>query len=103
MTLRNLHREEIAQVWKIDRREVIENIYRLENGTLVLRPHHIDVPGWPPGEAEKYTPILLDCFDRGGWFNGAFDGAELVGVVVLESRRIGSEQDQLQLAFLHVS
>ena len=103
MTTRNLRREEIEQVWRIDRSEVVDNIYRLENGTLVLRPQHIDVPGWPPGEAEKYTPILLDCFDRGGWFHGAFDHAELVGVVVLDSKRIGKQKDQLQLMFLHVS
>jgi hypothetical protein len=69
---RNLLREEIAQIWNIDRGEVIDNIYRFENGTLVLRPHHFDVPGWPPGAAEKSTPILLDCFDRGGLFHGAF-------------------------------
>jgi predicted N-acetyltransferase YhbS len=100
---RELRREEVEQVWKIDRSEVIENIYRLENGALVLNPHHFDVPDWPPGEAEKYRPILLDCFDRGGWFYGAFDGAELIGVVVLESKRIGKHKDQLQLKFLHVS
>jgi predicted N-acetyltransferase YhbS len=100
---RKLLREEIAQVWNIDRSEMIENIYRFENGTLVLRPHHVDVTGWPPGKAEKSTPILLDCFDRGGWFHGAFDEAELVGVVVLDSKRIGKDKDQLQLKFLHVS
>src|SRR5208282_4607180 len=83
--------------------EVIDNVYHLESGTLVLRPQHFDVPGWPPGEAEKYTPILLDCFDRAGWFHGVFDRAELVGLVVLESKRIGKHKDQLQLKFLHVS
>lgn len=100
---RELLREEIPRVWSIDRSEVIDNIYHVEKGTLVLRPQHLDVPGWPPGEAEKYTPLLLDCFDRGGWFHGAFDDAKLVGVVVLESKRIGKHQDQLQLKFLHVS
>ena len=100
---RNLLREEIAQIWNIDRVEVIDNIYRFENGTLVLRPHHFDVPGWPPGAAEKSTPILLDCFDRGGLFHGAFEGTELVGVVVLENKPIGKQKDQLQLKFLHVS
>src|SRR5258708_2081964 len=100
---RTLLREEIKQVWNIDRSEVIDNIYHLENGTLVLRAQHIDVRGWPPGEAEKYMPILLDCFDRGGWFHGAFDDAELVGAVVLERKRIGQRKDQLQLMFLHVS
>jgi predicted N-acetyltransferase YhbS len=103
ITGRKLLREEIEQVWNIDRSEVIDNIYRFERGTLVLRPQHYDIPGWPPAEAEKYTPILLDCFDRGGWFYGAFDHRELIGIVVLESKRIGKHKDQLQLKFLHVS
>jgi predicted N-acetyltransferase YhbS len=103
ITSRQLLREEIGKVWNIDRSEMIDNLYRLENGTLVLRPHNFYVPGWPPGQAEKETPILLDCFDRGGWFYGAFEDAELVGVVVLDSKRIGKHKDQLQLKFLHVS
>ena len=103
ITGRELLREEIKQVWNIDRSEVIDNFYHLENGALVLRPQHFDVPGWPPGEAEKYTPILIDCFDRGGWFHGLFDLAKLVGAVVVDSKRIGRRKDQLQLQFLHVS
>ena len=103
ITGRELLREEIERVWKIDRSEVIDGIYHSENGTLVLRPEHHDVPGWPPGEAEKYTPILLDCFDRGGWFYAAFEHSELIGTVALESKRIGKHKDQLQLKFLHVS
>ena len=100
---RELLREEIGQVWNIDRSEVIDNIYHFVNRTLVLRPQHYDIFGWPPGEAEKYAPILLDCLNRGGWFYGAFDDSELVGIVVLESKRIGKHRDQLQLKFLHVS
>ena len=100
---RKLRRSEIAQIWNIDRSEVIDNLYSLENGTLMLHPHHIDVPGWPPGEPEKYTPILLDCFDRGGWFYGEFDDTALIGAAVLESKFIGKRKDQLQLKFLHVS
>jgi predicted N-acetyltransferase YhbS len=60
--------------------------------------------GWLTlGEAERYTPILLDCFDRGGWFYGSFDQQDLVGVVVLDNKRLGAHRDQLQLQFLHVS
>jgi predicted N-acetyltransferase YhbS len=73
-TFRHLSREEIAQVWSIDRTEVTDNVYHLENGSLVLRPERHDLRGWPPGEAEHYTPLLLDCFDRGGWCYGHFDG-----------------------------
>lgn len=102
MLFRELERNEVEQVWTIDRREIVENVYHLEDGELVLRPDYFDIQGWPPGEPELYTPILLDCFDRGGTFYGAFEAAELVGAAVLESKFIGKDKDQLQLKFLHV-
>ena len=90
-------------VWEIDRSEVIEHLYSVEAGQLVLRPEFYDMRGWPEGEAEHYTPILLDCFDRGGWFLGLFDQGRLIGAVVLDPRRLGPERDWLQLKFLHLS
>lgn len=101
--LRPLQRDEIPNIWQIDRSEVIENIYVLENGKLALKPDYFDAQGWPPGEAEATTPRLLDCFDHGGWCCGAFDGDKLVGAAILESRFIGPNRDQLQLKLLHVS
>jgi predicted N-acetyltransferase YhbS len=101
--IRPLAREELDALWSIDRAEVVENIYCVEDGKLVLRPEHHDAAGWPPGESELYGPLLLDCFDRGGSFFGTFEGETLVAAVVLESRFIGRERDQLQLKFLHVS
>ena len=84
--IRELGRQEVEQIWTIDRSEVIDGIYYLEGGQLVLKPEHYDMRGWPPGEPEKYTPILHDCFDRGGTFYGAFEGSDLVGVVRQTSR-----------------
>ncbi len=103
ITGRELTREEIGQIWDIDRSEIIENIYYPENEGLVLKPEYYNMTGWPPGEAELYTPLLLDCFDRHGWFYGLFDDGRIIGVVVLESKFIGSRKDLLQLKFLHVS
>ncbi|MFT3891948.1 MAG: GNAT family N-acetyltransferase [Anaerolineales bacterium] len=104
MIIRTLQRAEIPLVWQIDRREIIENVYHLRDGKLVLEPDHFDAQGWPPNEAEIYTPILLDCFDRGGFLWGAFDDdGKIIGVSVLESKFIGSKHDTLQLKFLHVS
>ena len=104
MRTRELKRSEVDSVWRVDRSELVEAVYHLEGGELVLRPEHHDVPGWPPGERELYGPILMDCFDAGGTFYGTFDDAgELVAVAVLESRFIGKAKDQLQLKFLHVS
>jgi len=103
MIIQELTRKQVEQIWSIDRREVIDHVYYLQDGKLVLKPEHYDMQGWPPGEPEKYTPILYDCFDRGGTFYGAFEDSRLVGVAVLESRFIGQHKDQLQLTFLHVS
>jgi predicted N-acetyltransferase YhbS len=100
---RELTRSEAPHYWDIDRREVIDNIYYLIDGKLVLKPEHYDVQGWPPGEPELYTPLLLECFDRGGWLYGVFDTDQLVAAVVLESKFIGPRHDLLQLKALHVS
>jgi len=103
MKIRKLTRSEIPYIWQIDRSEVIDSIYYLRDGQLVLEPEHYDMHGWPPGEPEHVTPFLLDCFDHGGHFWGAFAGDLLIGAVVLENRFIGSQQDTLQMKFLHVS
>jgi predicted N-acetyltransferase YhbS len=103
LTSRSLTRDEICLLWDIDRTEVIDNIYYFENGCLVLRPEHYDMKGWPPGDAELYTPILFNCFDRGGWFYGTFEGDQLVAMAVLDNRFIGPGKDLLQLEQLHVS
>jgi len=101
--IRGLERHELARLWSIDRSERIERVYRCEAGALVLRAERHVVRGWPPGERERDGATLLDCFDRGGTFYGAFEGDALVGAAVLESRFIGRARDTLQLKFLHVS
>ena len=103
MNIRFLQRAEIPLIWQIDRREIIQNIYILQGGKLVLKPDYFDIQGWPPGEAVLYTPVLLDCYDRSGTFWGAFENDVLVGVAILESKFIGTQHDSLQLKFLHVS
>ena len=102
MQIRPLSRDEIEQIWSIDRSELTETIYRLESGALVPYSVYFDMRGWPPGEAEIYGPLLYACFDRGGAFTGAFDGPRLVGVAVLDTLWLGPERDLLQLKFLHV-
>lgn len=103
MKIRPLTRSEVPYVWQIDRSEVINKIYYLQKGKLVLKREHYDMRGWPPGEPEHYTPFLIDCFDHGGHFWGAFSGELLIGVVILENRFIGITKDTLQMKFLHVS
>ena len=97
-----LLREEIKEIWQIDRSEVIEAIYSLVDGNLILKPEHYDAKGWPAGEAEKYSPILEACYDRGGWFYGLFEGQNPVAVVVLDNRFLGKNKNQLQLEFFYI-
>jgi predicted N-acetyltransferase YhbS len=99
---RRLRREEIGLLWTIDRGEIVERIYDLRDGALVLRPDFFDIRGWPPGEPEKYTPLLEASFDRGGVVLGVFDGPRLVGAAVIDTRRLGPLRDLVQLSFLHV-
>jgi predicted N-acetyltransferase YhbS len=103
MRIRELRRHEVVDIWSIDRAEVVDKVYYRVGKELVLKPEHHDVKGWPPGKRESDGPILLDCFDRGGTFYGAFQRDSLVGACVLESRFIGRKRDRLQLKFLHVS
>jgi len=101
--MRRLVRDEVELIWTIDRSEIHSHIYVLSEGQLVRTPKYFEVPGWREDAAEKETPVLLDCFDRGGTFLGCWDAGALIGVCVLESARVGRLRDQMQLAYLYVS
>jgi len=102
LTRRALRREELPLIWTIDRRELIERIYELRDGRLVLIDARFDMRGWPPGEAEHAMPWLEASFDRGAMARGVFDGQRLVAVSVLDRVLLGPRRDLLQLSFLHV-
>ena len=102
MITRQLTGTELPLIWTIDRREVIENIYRLRDGELVMEPHHFDVQGWAPERPNAETPKFQACFDRGGCFIGAFEEATLAGIAVVDCKRVGAAKDLVQLTFLHV-
>jgi len=102
MRIRELTREELPDLWKIDRTELVNHVYHHRDGELVLVPEFYDTRGWPPGEAEHQEPLLLDCLDAGGTGIGAYENDALIGAAVLESRFIGPDRDRLQLKFLHV-
>lgn len=102
-SLRRLTRDEIPQVWNIDRTELIENLYTLENNQLILSAQRFDMKGWPEGEAAHYTPILLESEARGAPFWGIFEHGKLIAAASVDPQWRGINGDLLQLAFLHVS
>jgi predicted N-acetyltransferase YhbS len=99
---RTLRRDEIELIWTIDRREYIARTYRLQDGKLVLSPLDVDVPGWHPDTVRRTTPLLYECYDRGGKFFAAFDGEKLAGISVLDTVWRGKGQNLLQLEVMHV-
>ncbi|OTA18229.1 hypothetical protein Xvie_00045 [Xenorhabdus vietnamensis] len=104
--IRQLSRQEIPAVWNIDRTELIENLYVQKRGKLILTPQCFDMKGWPEGEAETYTPILLDSYDSGALFLGAFaenENDRLIAAASVDPQWRGENSDLLQLSFLHIS
>lgn len=101
--LRRLERSEVETVWQIERRELVHEVYRFTDGVLQLHQEFYDTQDWPEGEPELYTPILLDCYDHGGLFIGAYAGKQLIAAVVVDARPVGDYPHYRQLAFLHVS
>lgn len=103
VTYRLLSRDELPSIWTIDRSERIERIYVMRDGELVLEDHHVDVPGWPPGQPERYAAEFEADFDAGSWFLGAWDRETLAGVAELDRQPLTTQGGALQLKFLHVS
>jgi GNAT superfamily N-acetyltransferase len=102
MEYRQLTRAEIERTWTIDRREIVERLYRLEGGELRLAPGYGVVQGWP-ADSLAMEPLLYEVFDRGSPFFAAFEGDLLVGLSVLDTVWRGAAGDLLQLQFMHVS
>ena len=57
MNIHPLQRKEITRIWQIDLHEIVQNIYYLRDGELILKPDYFDIQDWPPGEAEQYTSL----------------------------------------------
>lgn len=103
ITYRALSSDEAERVGEIDRAEVIERVFRMRDGELVLEDLNVHVAGWPPADLPANKQRIRDCLGRGGIAWGAFDGQRLVGIAVLDARRMRPTRDTLDLYFLHVS
>ncbi|EFA77450.1 hypothetical protein PPL_12052 [Heterostelium album PN500] len=101
--------DDIRSLWDIDRSEVIKSIYKVSKDgagskVLVECPKYQVYNGFPPGEPEKYNPVLEDCFDRGGYFCVIRDPVSnrVLGAAVLDTKKIGVDNDLLTLVFFFI-
>ena len=102
MKIRALRKEEIEKVRNLNRSEIIEQIYYLKDGQLILEDEFYNIKGWVPAELEQSIKRLHDINDRNGTLIGAFNSDRLIAISALESKFIGRRKDQLQLYFHHV-
>ena len=100
---RSLDISELDRFKEIDRAEVIDHIYYMRDGQLVLEEEHWELNGWPPGDLPDIKLKLHACLDEGGAAWGAFDGDHLVGIAALDGRWYGAAGKTLDMYFLHVS
>lgn len=102
MEIRAVKRKEINDIRNIDRSEIINQFYYYKNGKLMSKKRYYNISGWHPNNIERNINNLYDLYDHGGSFFGLFQEKRIVGVVALEYKFIGSNNDQLQVVFLHI-
>ena len=101
--VRALTVEEVPRVWTIDRREYIANIYRRQDGELVLEPHDFEVPGWRPGQEESDGARFVAVLARGGVAWAVLDEDAVVAATVVDVKPVGAARDLIKLDWLFVS
>ncbi|MHA1907962.1 MAG: GNAT family N-acetyltransferase [Candidatus Thorarchaeota archaeon] len=103
MLYREMSKEELHRVAEIDRREVIEYAYYLQNNKLELKKVDWIVPEWSDSQKSKYHQYLLEVHQRGGFILGAFDDTIIAGIVALDIEFFGRTMEHLNLSGLWVS
>jgi predicted N-acetyltransferase YhbS len=100
---RELSRRDINKLQHIDRTEMINGMYYLRDGVLVLKEKYCQVPDWSAVEKQNRIEGLQRDFDNGATFFGAFNGNKLVGMSVLDHNPVRSGNRRLNLGGLWVS
>lgn len=80
-----LSRQQLDRLWEIDRSEIIDTLYKLDNGRLQAYPQYYDVRGWDPHDRQVYTPIHEACYDRGGIFFAFFEQNKIIAAAAMDT------------------
>ena len=97
-----LQQHQLDALWQIDRSEIIDTLYRLQDGELQPYSDYYDVRGWDPHDRETYTPIHEQCFARGGAFFALFEKGQIVAAAAVDTLPRGPQQNLHQLLFFYV-
>ncbi len=85
------------------RYQVITHCWSKENGQWRLVPEPRTIENWDQSQREFICHCLEEILASGGMVAGAFETGQLVGIVSVEAEPLGSRNQYLAVAFLHVS
>ncbi len=85
------------------RYQQITSCWVKEEGAWSLRPAPRTIENWDEKQKEFICWCLGNILSEGGMAAGAFLGGELKGIVAVEGVCLGSRNQYLPVAFLHVS
>ncbi|WP_126249057.1 GNAT family N-acetyltransferase [Chitinophaga rhizosphaerae] len=88
---------------QIDRSEVIDLLYEMQNGELTAKEAHIDCASWDADALRELQERYIATLAAGGFATGAFSNGVLVGFGVLGHAWIGENGNQLAVELLYVS
>ncbi|MGE7777241.1 GNAT family N-acetyltransferase [Chitinophaga sp. NPDC101104] len=88
---------------QIDRSEVIDLLYEMQNGELTARETYIDCASWDADALRELQERYMATLDAGGFAAGAFSNGVLVGFGVLGHTWIGEAGNQLAVELMYVS
>lgn len=103
MIYKTLEKEELKLLKEIDRSEIIEEKYILEDKILRLEPEFFDIKGWDREEVNFYIDRLIEIYRRKGIAIGAFENEKIVGLGAIDSKLIGRDKDKIKLDLLYIS
>lgn len=103
LKLRTLERDELILVSKIDRAEVVDQIYEYNSGELVVKDEGFKLDGFPEGDVEEMIVELTSIYDKKGIVVGAFYNDEIVGITSIENRLFGKDKNKINMGALYVN
>jgi len=103
MQYRAMRKSELHRIAELDRRELVESIYRFQSDKLELKKVNWNVHEWTDSQKSKFHQTLLDLHQRGGSIIGAFDDDNIAGIISLDHDFFGRNMEHLNLSGLWVS
>jgi predicted N-acetyltransferase YhbS len=79
-----------------------KRVWQQDNNEFQVKDDYF-IDDWSEEKKESVIEELRQCITDGGVVIGSFDNDELVGFASVESMRFGSEDEYVELSYIHVS